>query len=83
MLDSRFAASFQAPELFKIAQDFSKLANREVNVSEADIGEVKEGQEVEYTLDGYPDSTFYGKVTQVRLDSTVTSNVITYTVIVK
>ena len=54
----------------------------EVNVSEADIGNVKEGQDVEYTLDGYPDSTFYGKVTQVRLDSTTTSNVVTYTVIV-
>ena len=54
----------------------------EVNVSEADIGKVKEGQDVEYTLDGYQDSTFYGKVTQVRLDSTTTSNVVTYTVIV-
>ncbi len=75
------AASFQAPELFKIAQDLTKM-QIEVNVSEADIGKVKEGQEVEYTLDGYPDSTFYGKVTQVRLDSTTTSNVVTYTVIV-
>ncbi|MBD5402200.1 efflux RND transporter periplasmic adaptor subunit [bacterium] len=75
------AASFQAPELFKIAQDLTKM-QIEVNVSEADIGKVKEGQEVEYTLDGYPDSTFYGTVTQVRLDSTVTSNVVTYTVIV-
>ncbi|MBQ8459002.1 efflux RND transporter periplasmic adaptor subunit [bacterium] len=75
------AASFQAPELFKIAQDLTKM-QIEVNVSEADIGRVKEGQEVEYTLDGYPDSTFYGKVTQVRLDSTTTSNVVTYTVIV-
>lgn len=75
------AASFQAPELFKIAQDLTKM-QIEVNVSEADIGKVKEGQDVEYTLDGYPDSTFYGKVTQVRLDSTTTSNVVTYTVIV-
>ena len=75
------AASFQAPELFTIAQDLTKM-QIEVNVSEADIGQVKEGQEVEYTLDGYPDSTFYGKVTQVRLDSTTTSNVVTYTVIV-
>lgn len=75
------AASFQAPELFTIAQDLTKM-QIEVNVSEADIGKVKEGQDVEYTLDGYPDSTFYGKVTQVRLDSTVTSNVVTYTVIV-
>lgn len=75
------AASFQAPELFKIAQDLTKM-QIEVNVSEADIGKVKEGQEVEYTLDGYPDSIFHGEVTQVRLDSTVTSNVVTYTVIV-
>lgn len=75
------AASFQAPELFTIAQDLTKM-QIEVNVSEADIGQVKEGQEVEYTLDGYPDSTFHGKVTQVRLDSTTTSNVVTYTVIV-
>lgn len=75
------AASFQAPELFKIAQDLTKM-QIEVNVSEADIGKVKEGQQVQYTLDGYPDSIFYGKVTQVRLDSTVTSNVVTYTAIV-
>ncbi|MBE7712713.1 MAG: efflux RND transporter periplasmic adaptor subunit [Cyanobacteria bacterium SIG26] len=75
------AASFQAPELFRIAQDLTKM-QIEVNVSEADIGQVKEGQDVEYTLDGYPDSVFYGKVTQVRLDSTTTSNVVTYTVIV-
>ncbi len=75
------AASFQAPELFTIAQDLKKM-QIEVNVSEADIGKVKAGQEVEYTLDGYPDATFHGKVTQVRLDSTTTSNVVTYTVIV-
>ncbi|MBR1424858.1 efflux RND transporter periplasmic adaptor subunit [bacterium] len=75
------AASFQAPELFVIAQDLKKM-QIEVNVSEADIGKVKEGQEVQYTLDGYPDSTFHGEVTQVRLDSTTTSNVVTYTVIV-
>ncbi len=75
------AASFQAPELFVIAQDLKKM-QIEVNVSEADIGKVKEGQEVEYNLDGYPDRTFHGDVTQVRLDSTTTSNVVTYTVIV-
>ncbi len=75
------AASFQAPELFTIAQDLKKM-QIEVNVSEADIGDVKTGQEVDYTLDGYPDSVFHGEVTQVRLDSTTTSNVVTYTVIV-
>ena len=75
------AASFQAPQLFTIAQDLKKM-QIEVNVSEADIGKVKEGQKAEYTLDGYPDATFHGVVTQVRLNSTTTSNVVTYTVIV-
>lgn len=75
------AASFQAPELFTIAQDLTKM-QIEVNVSEADIGRVKEGQDVTYTLDGYADSIFTGKVTQVRLASTNTNNVVTYSVIV-
>lgn len=75
------AASFQAPELFTIAQDLTKM-QIEVNVSEADIGKVKEGQDVTYTLDGYADSVFTGKVTQVRLASTNTNNVVTYSVIV-
>lgn len=75
------AASFQAPELFTIAQDLTKM-QIEVNVSEADIGQVKEGQDVTYTLDGYADSIFTGKVTQVRLASTNTNNVVTYSVIV-
>ena len=80
-LGSPVAASFQAPELFTIAQDLTKM-QIEVSVSEADIGKVKEGQDVTYTLDGYPDSTFEGKVTQVRLSPTTVSNVVTYTVIV-
>lgn len=75
------AASFQAPELFTIAQDLTKM-QIEVSVSEADIGKVKEGQDVTYTLDGYPDSHFEGEVTQVRLSPTTVSNVVTYTVIV-
>lgn len=75
------AASFQAPELFTIAQDLTKM-QIEVNVSEADIGKVKEGQDVVYTLDGYPDSEFKGKVTQVRISPTTVSNVVTYSVIV-
>ena len=75
------AASFQAPELFTIAQDLEKM-QIEVNVSEADIGDVKEGQDVTYTLDGYPNSTFNGKVTQVRISPTTVSNVVTYSVIV-
>lgn len=76
------AASFQAPELFTIAQDLTKM-QIEVNVSEADIGKVQEGQEVTYTLDGYPDSIFEGKVTQVRISPTTVSNVVTYSVIVE
>ena len=76
------AASFQAPELFTIAQDLKKM-QIEVSVSEADIGRVKEGQEVSYTLDGYPDEEFFGKVTQVRLSPTTVSNVVTYSVIVE
>ena len=75
------AASFQAPELFTIAQDLEKM-QIEVNVSEADIGDVKEGQDVTYTLDGYPNSIFNGKVTQVRISPTTVSNVVTYSVIV-
>ncbi len=76
------AATLQAPELFTIAQDLEEM-QIEVNVSEADIGEVKEGQEVIYTLDGYPNSNFEGKVTQVRISPTTVSNVVTYSVIVK
>ena len=76
------AASFQAPELFTIAQDLTKM-QIEVSVSEADIGKVAVGQEVTYTLDGYQDCVFKGKVTQVRISPTTVSNVVTYTVIVE
>lgn len=75
------AASFQTPTLFTVAQDLTKM-QVEVSVSEADIGKVKVGQTVDYTLDGYPDQTFKGLVTQVRISPTTVSNVVTYTVIV-
>ena len=75
------AASFQTPTLFTVAEDLTNM-KIETSVSEADIGKVKVGQEVEYTLDGYPDSTFKGIVTQVRLSPTTESNVVTYTVII-
>ena len=75
------AASFQTPTLFQVAQDLTNM-QIEVNVSEADIGKIKKGQEVEYTLDGYADSVFHGKVTEVRIAPTTVSNVVTYTVIV-
>lgn len=75
------AASFQTPTLFQVAQDLTKM-QIEVNVSEADIGKIKKGQDVEYTLDGYSDSIFYGTVSEVRIAPTTVSNVVTYTVIV-
>ena len=75
------AASFQTPTLFQVAQDLTNM-QIEVNVSEADIGKIKKDQEVEYTLDGYADEVFHGKVTEVRIAPTTVSNVVTYTVIV-
>lgn len=75
------AASFQTPTLFTVAQDLTEM-QIEVSVSEADIGKVKVGQSVDYTLDGYADQTFRGTVTQVRISPTTVSNVVTYTVIV-
>lgn len=76
------AASFQTPTLFSVAQDLTKM-QIEVSVSEADIGKVQVGQDVDYTLDGYPDEVFHGRVYQVRLSPTTVSNVVTYTVIVR
>lgn len=76
------AASFQTPTLFQVAQDLTKM-QIEVNVSEADIGKIKKGQSVEYTLDGYADEVFHGKVSEVRIAPTTVSNVVTYTVIVE
>lgn len=75
------AASFQTPELFSVAQDLTQM-QIEASVSEADIGKVKKDQTVEYTLDGYPDETFTGKVSQVRISPTTVSNVVTYSVII-
>lgn len=76
------AASLQAPELFKIAQDL-KLITVEAQVNEADVGQVLEGNPVVFTVDAYPDRTFKGKVTQVRLAATELQNVVTYTVIIE
>ena len=75
------AASFNTPTLFEVAKDLTQM-QIETSVSEADIGKIKVGQKAEYTLDGYQDRTFEGKVTQVRLASTTTNNVVTYTVII-
>lgn len=76
------AASFSTPTLFTIAQDLKEM-QVEADVDEADIGQVSEGQRVEFTVDAYIGETFNGVVTQVRLDPTVTSNVVTYTVVIK
>ena len=75
------AASFQAPKLFEIANDLSKM-QVECAVDEADIGKVKEGQTVRFSVDSFPDETFNGTVKQVRYSPTTTSNVVTYTTIV-
>lgn len=76
------AASYSTPTLFTIAQDLREM-QVEADVDEADIGSVQEGQRVEFTVDAYLGETFTGEVTQVRLDPTVTSNVVTYTVVIK
>ena len=75
------AASFSTPELFTIAQD---LTNMRVvaDADEADIGDVKEGERVTFTVDAYPDDTFEGEVKQVRQEATTTNNVVTYEVVI-
>ena len=76
------AASFNTPTLFTIANDLKRM-QVEANVDEADIGQVRVGQDVRFTVDAYPDDTFSGTVKQMRLQPTVTSNVVTYTVIIE
>lgn len=75
------AASFSTPELFTIAKD---LTNMQVvaDVDEADIGEVRVGERVSFTVDAYPDDVFSGLVTQVRQEATTTNNVVTYEVVI-
>jgi len=75
------AASLSAPTLFVIARDLTKI-QIETSVPEASIGRTKEGQPASFTVDAYPERTFSGSVSQVRLASTTVSNVVTYTVIV-
>jgi HlyD family secretion protein len=76
------AASFQAPTLFTIAQDLTKM-QVSADVSESDIGQCKVGQPVRFTVDAYPEQTFRGKISQIRLNATVNQNVVTYPVIVE
>lgn len=75
------AASFNTPELFNIAQDLTDMRVI-ADIDEADIGGVKEGQRVTFTVDAFPDDKFEGLVTQVRQEATTTSNVVTYEVVI-
>lgn len=75
------AASYSTPELFTIAKDLKDM-RVVADVDEADIGGVKEGQRVTFTVDAYPEDTFLGYVTQVRQEATTTNNVVTYEVVI-
>jgi HlyD family secretion protein len=76
------AASFQTPTLFSIAQDLTRM-QIDTNVDEADIGRIKVGQTVQFTVDAYPDTLFPGRVAEVRNAPTTIQNVVTYDVVVK
>ncbi len=73
------AASFQAPTLFMIAQDLTKMQVL-TNIDEADVGRIREGQVASFTVDAYPDLTFKGSVSQIRLSPQTVQNVVTYPV---
>ena len=75
------AASFSTPTLFTLANDLTKM-QVEADVDEADIGQVKVGQRVTFTVDAYMNDSFEGTVSQIRMKPTTTSNVVTYTVII-
>jgi len=76
------AASFQTPTLFTIAEDLTKM-QIDASVDEADIGSIVSGQDVEFTVDSYPDITFHGNVSQVRNAPITVENVVTYDVVIK
>jgi HlyD family secretion protein len=80
-LGQTVAASFQTPMLFQIAQDLSKM-QIDSSFAEADIGNIKVGQPVQFTVDAFPDRTFNARVKQVRLNATTQQNVVTYDVVV-
>lgn len=75
------AASMSTPQLFLIANDLSKLQIL-ASVDESDIGQIAEGQDARFTVQAYDDAVFMGQVRQVRLQSAVTENVVTYTVVI-
>ena len=80
-LGQTVAASFNTPTLFQIARDLSQM-QIETSIAEADIGGVREGLEARFRVDAFPGQFFRGKVRQVRLNPTIQSNVVSYTVIV-
>lgn len=75
------AASFNTPTLFSIAKDLTKM-QVVASIDEADIGQLKKGNKVLFTVDAYPDDEFEGKVIQIRLEPTITQNVVTYNVLI-
>ncbi|MDX1253328.1 MAG: efflux RND transporter periplasmic adaptor subunit [Gammaproteobacteria bacterium] len=75
------AASFQTPTLFTIAQDLARM-QIDTSVAEADVGGIRVGQPVNFTVDAFPDRQFQGAVKQVRLNATVQQNVVTYDVVI-
>jgi HlyD family secretion protein len=76
------AASFQAPTLFQIAQDLTKM-QVQADVDQSDIGRIQVGQPARFTVDSYPDQEFRGRISQIRLNATVSQNVVTYPVIIE
>ncbi len=76
------AASFQTPVLFQIAEDLGQM-QIDLSIDEADVGQIKEGLAVSFTVDAFPDRQFQGEVKQVRLSATSTANVISYPVVVQ
>jgi HlyD family secretion protein len=72
----------QTPTLFTIAQDLTKM-QIDTNIDEADIGKIKTGQDVEFSVDAYPDNTFRGVVDQIRISPIIVQNVVTYDVVIK
>ena len=75
------AASFQTPTLFQIAEDLTRM-QIDTSMAEADVGGVKVGQTVSFTVDAFPDRSFHGEVRQIRLNPTIQQNVVTYDVVV-
>ena len=74
-------SSLNAPSLFLIAKDLTRMEIW-VSVNEADIGQIKPGQNVKFTVDAYPYDTFSGKVTKIRMNASVNQNVVTYVVVI-